>query len=143
MLEHAPARRTKQDYAERLRYLVEEQYPDAERIYLVQDNLNTHTAGALYETFPPAQARNILDRLEFHFTPKHGSWLNQAEIEISIFERGCLSRPAGGRETLERRVATLEAERNERRATIDWQFTARNARVKLKNLYPVVTTPSD
>jgi hypothetical protein len=137
------ARRTKQDYAERLRYLVEEQYPDAERIYLVQDNLNTHTAGALYETFPSAQARNILDRLEFHYTPKHGSWLNQAEIEISIFERGCLSRPAGDRETLERRVATLEAERNERRATIDWQFTARNARVKLKNLYPVVTTPSD
>jgi hypothetical protein len=71
------------------------------------------------------------------YTPKHGSWLNQAEIEISVFERGCLSRPVGDRETLERRVATLEAERNERRATIDWQFTARDARVKLKHLYPV------
>jgi hypothetical protein len=106
--------RTKQDYAECLRYLVEERYPDAERIYLVQDNLNTHTAGALYETFPPAQARTILDRLEFHPTPKHGSWLKQAEIEISVFER------------------------NARRATIDWQFTARQARIKLKRLDPAV-----
>jgi hypothetical protein len=79
----------------------------------------------------------------FHYTPKHGSWLNQAEIEISIFERGCLSRPVGDRETLERRVAMLEAERNERRATIDWQFTARDARVKLKKLYPVGKTQTD
>ena len=130
--------RTQQDYAECLRYLVEERYPDAERIYLLQDNLNTHTAGALYETFPPHQARNILDRLEFHPTPKHGSWLNQAEIEISVFERGCLSRPVGDRETLEHRVAALEAERNEQCATIDWQFTVRQARVKLKRLYPAV-----
>jgi DDE superfamily endonuclease len=85
--------RTKQDYAEVLRSLAEERYPDADCISVVQDNLNTHTAGALYETFPPKQARRILSRLEFHSTPKHGSWLNQAEIEISIFERGCLSRP--------------------------------------------------
>jgi DDE superfamily endonuclease len=132
------AQRTKQDYAECLRYLVEERYRDAEKVYLVQDNLNTHTAGALYETFPPQQAREILDRLDFHPTPKHGSWLNQAEIEISVFERGCLSRPVGDRETLERRVATLEAERNEECATIDWQFTVRQARVKLKRLYPAV-----
>jgi hypothetical protein len=135
--------RTKQDYAECLRYLVEEQYREAERIYLVQDNLNTHTAGALYETFPPAQARNILDRLEFHPTPKHGSWLNQAEIEISVFERGCLSRPVNDLATLQRRVQALEAERNACRATIDWQFTARQARVKLQKLYPVVTTQLD
>src|SRR5215472_12983563 len=101
------AHRTKQDYAECLRYLVEERYPDAERIYVVQDNLNTHTAGALYETFPPTQARNILDRLEFHYTPRHGSWLNQAEIEISVFERGCLARPVGDRETLQQRVQAL------------------------------------
>ena len=87
-----------------LRYLVEERYPEAERIYLVQDNLNTHTAGALYETFPPQQARRILDRLEFHYTPKHGSWLNQAEIEISVFERGCLSRPVPDTATLQQRV---------------------------------------
>jgi hypothetical protein len=132
------ARRTKRDYAECLRYLVEERYPDAERICVVQDNLNTHTAGALYETFPPQQARHILASLEFHYTPKHGSWLNQAEIEISIVERGCLSRPVGDRATLERRVSALETERNARRATIEWQFTNRQARIKLKNLYPVV-----
>jgi hypothetical protein len=135
--------RTKQDSAECLRYLVEERYLEAERIYLVQDNLNTHTAGALYETFPPVQARRILDRLEFHPTPKHGSWLNQAEIEISVFERGCLSRPVPDTATLQQRVRALEAERNERRATIEWQFTARQARVKLKKLYPVVKTQLD
>jgi hypothetical protein len=135
--------RTKQDYAEVLGYLVEERYPEAERISLVQDNLNTHTAGALYATFPPAQARQILDSLEFHYTPKHGSWLNQAEIEISVFERGCLSRPVGDIVTLERRAGTLEAERNARRATIEWQFTNRQARVKLKKLYPVVPTQAD
>lgn len=132
------AHRTKQDYAECLRYLVEEHYRDAEKVYLVQDNLNTHTAGALYDTFPPAQARAILERLECHYTPKHGSWLNQAEIEISVFERGCLSRPVPDTATLKRRVHALETERNEQQATIDWQFTARQARVKLKTLYPVV-----
>jgi DDE superfamily endonuclease len=133
------ARRTKQDYAECLRYLVEERYPEAERIYLVQDNLNTHTAGALYETFLPQQARAILDRLEFHPTPQHGSWLNQAEIEISVFERGCLARPVPDLASLQRRVRALEAERNACRATMEWQFTARQARVKLQKLYPVVT----
>ncbi len=134
------AHRTKRDYAEVLRYLVEERYPDAECICVVQDNLNTHTAGALYETFPPQQARRILASLEFHYTPKHGSWLNQAEIEISVFERGCLSRPVADTQTLEQRVHALEAERNAQRATIDWQFTSRQARVKLKKLYPVVRT---
>jgi len=137
------AQRTKRDYAEVLRYLAEERYPDAECICVVQDNLNTHTAGALYETFPPQQARRILSRLEFHYTPKHGSWLNQAEIEISIFERGCLSRPVPDTPTLERRVSALEDERNARRATIEWQFTNRQARVKLKRLYPVVNTHLD
>ncbi len=136
-------RRTKRDYAEVLRYLVEERYPDVECICVVQDNLNTHTAGALYETFPPKQVRRILASLEFHYTPKHGSWLNQAEIEISIFERGCLSRPVPNMQTLKQQVAALEAERNARRATIDWQFTARDARVKLKKLYPVVKTQMD
>jgi DDE superfamily endonuclease len=137
------AHRTKQDYAECLRYLVEERYPDAECICVVQDNLNTHTAGALYAAFPPQQARHILTRLEFHYTPKHGSWLNQAEIEISIIERGCLSRPVGDMETLERRVKALEEERNARHATIEWQFTNRQARVKLKKLYPVVKARVD
>jgi DDE superfamily endonuclease len=137
------AHRTKQDYAECLRYLVEERYPDAECICVVQDNLNTHTAGALYEAFPPQQARHILTRLEFHYTPKHGSWLNQAEIEISIIARGCLSRPVGDMETLERRVKALEGERNARYATIEWQFTNRQARVKLRKLYPVVKARVD
>ncbi len=91
----------------------------------------------------PEQARHILTRLEFHYTPKHGSWLNQAEIEISVFERGCLSRPVPDTATLQQRVQALEAERNERRATIDWQFTSRQARLKLKKLYPVVTTQLD
>jgi hypothetical protein len=123
-----------------MRYLVEERYPDAERLYLVQDNLNTHTAGALYEAFSPQRARAILDRLEFHPTPKHGSWLNQAEIEISVFERGCLSRPVPDTATLEQRVRALEAERNARHATIEWQFTARQARVKLKQHYRCPTS---
>jgi DDE superfamily endonuclease len=136
-------RRTKQDYAGCLRYLVEERYPDAECICVVQDNLNTHTAGALYETFPPQQARHILARLEFHYTPKHGSWLNQAEIEISILERGCLSRPVGDVSILEQRVRALEDERNTRHATIAWQFTNGQARVKLKKLYPVVKAHLD
>jgi hypothetical protein len=137
------AHRTKRDYSEVLRYLVEERYPYAGRISLVQDNLNTHTAGALYETFPPQQARNILDRLEFHPTPKHGRWLNQAENEISIFERGCLSRPVGDLPTVEQRVTALEVERNARQATIDWQFSSRQARIKLKHVYPVVQTQRD
>jgi DDE superfamily endonuclease len=136
-------RRTKRDYAECLRWLVEERYPRARYVCLVQDNLNTHVAGALYEAFPPKQARRILSRLEFHPTPTHGSWLNQAEIEISVFERGCLSRPVGDLATLERRVGALEAERNARGATIDWQFTPRQARVNLKKLYPVVKNRVD
>jgi hypothetical protein len=132
------ARRTKHDYAECLCYLVEARYPEAECICVVQDNLNTHTAGALYETFPPQQARRILSRLEFLATPKHGSWLNQAEIEISIVERGCLSRPVGDTATLERRAGALETERNTRRATIEWRFTARQARITLKKRCPIV-----
>jgi DDE superfamily endonuclease len=136
-------RRTKLDYAECLRWLAEERYPRAKHICVVQDNLNTHTAGALYDAFPPKQARRILSRLEFHPTPKHASWLNQAEIEISVFERGCLSRPVGDLATLERRVGALEQERNARRATIDWQFTPRQARVTLKKLYPVVKNRPD
>ncbi|HEV8191678.1 MAG TPA: IS630 family transposase [Ktedonobacterales bacterium] len=136
-------RRTKRDYAEGLRYLVEERYPEAECICVVQDNLNTHSAGALYEAFPPQQARRILSRLEFHYTPKHGSWLNQTEIEISSFERGCRSRPVGDTGALEQRVRALELERNARRATVDWQFTNKQARVKLKRLYPTVNAQPD
>jgi DDE superfamily endonuclease len=135
--------RTKQDYAEVLRYLVEECYPDVEYIRVVQDNLNMHTAGALYETFPPQRVQAILHRLEFHYTPKHASWLNMAEIEISVFERGCLSRPVGDRASLTQRAQALETERNARHATIEWQFTTRQARSTLKKLYPVVITQPD
>lgn len=130
-------RRTRADFAECLRYLVEERYPDAEYIRLVVDNLNTHVPAALYEVLPPQQARAILERLEFHYPPKHGSWLNMAEIEISVFERGCLARPVGDLPTLRRRVAALETERNAAQATIRWQFTSPDARVKLAQLYPV------
>jgi hypothetical protein len=126
--------RTKQDYAEVLRSLVEEQYPEAERICMVHDNLNPHIAGALYAAFPPKQARHIQARLDFHFTPKHASWLNQAEIASRIFERGCLSRPVPDTATMEQRVRALEDERNARHAIIDWQFTHRQARVTLTKL---------
>jgi hypothetical protein len=129
--------RTRRDCAACLRYLVEERYPNAEYVRLVVDNLNTHVPAALYEVFPPQQARAILERLEFHYTPTHGSWLNMAEIEISVFERGCLARPVGDLPTLRQRVAALETERNTTRATIRWQFTAPDARVKLAQVYPV------
>ena len=133
-------RRTKQDYARCLQWLVDVAFPHAQSIRLVQDNLNTHQPSALYETFPPAEARRILRKLELHYTPKHGSWLNMAEIEISIVERGCLSRPVGDVLTLCQRVEALEAERNGAHCTIRWHFTNAQARVKLQRLYPEVPT---
>lgn len=135
--------RTRRDFAACLRYLVEERYPHAEYVRLVVDNLNTHVPAALYEVFPPQQARAILERLEFHYTPKHGSWLNMAEIEISVFERTCLSRPVGDLPTLRHRVNALATERNANRATIRWQFTSQRARVTLADLYPVTKTKPD
>src|SRR5579883_1903877 len=131
------AQRTMKDYAKVVRWLVDEVYPHAEYIRLVQDNLNTHTSAALYETFPPSEARRILQRVEFHSTPKHGSWLNMAEIEIAILERNALSRRLGDEEELRRRVSAVETERNQQRRGISWQFTSRDARVKLSRLYPV------
>lgn len=132
--------RTKQDYAACLRYLAEVRYPAAQKIRLVQDNLNTHLAASLYEAFPPEQARRLARRFEFHYTPKHASWLNMAEIEISIFARGCLSRRVADEAALTERVAALEAERNRQQATIQWRFTAHEARRKLARLYPVAQT---
>lgn len=129
-------RRTKRDYAECIRWLVDQAYPNAEYIRIVQDNLNTHTPAALYEAFPPTEARRILQRIEFHYTPKHGSWLNMAEIEISIFQRGCLSRRLDCLGTLRRRINTLELKRNREHSTISWQFTTDDARDKLHHLYP-------
>jgi hypothetical protein len=132
--------RTKLDYAQQLRCLADAIYPEAAYIRLVQDNLNPHRLSSLYEVFPPAEARRIASRFAVHYTPKHGSWLNLAEIEISVFERGCLSRPVGDFETLDRRVKTLEAEHTAVRCTIHWQFTSHKARTKLVDLYPVKQT---
>lgn len=131
------AQRTMQDYAQVVRWLVDEVYPQAEYIRLVQDNLNTHTPASLYETFAPAEARRLLQRVEFHYTPKHGSWLNMAEIEIAILERKALSRRLESEEVLRRQVSAVESERNHQRRKIAWQFTSRDARVKLERLYPV------
>jgi hypothetical protein len=136
-------RRTKLDFAEAVRWLVEERYPEVEYVRIVLDNLNTHGPAALYEAFPAEQARAIAARVEFHHTPKHGSWLNMAEIEISVFERGCLSRTVGDAATLRRRVTALETERNEAHCTIHWQFTSQQARTKLADLYPAVQTTVD
>lgn len=128
--------RTMQDFARQMQWLVDDAYPEAERIRVVLDNLNTHRPASLYEAFDPAEARRVLKRLEFHNTPKHGSWLNMAEIELSVLSRQCLSRRIGDEATLKREVAALERERNQAQATIAWQFTTRNARRKLCHLYP-------
>lgn len=129
--------RTIPDFAECMRRLVDELYPDAPRIRVVLDNLNTHKPASLYATFPPEQANRILKRLEFHYTPKHGSWLNMAEIEFSVFSRQCLDSRIPDETTLKTEIAALEAERNAASASVHWRFTSPDARVKLKRLYPV------
>jgi transposase len=131
-------RRTQQDWAWAMQELVDVHYPEAERITVVLDNLNTHTGAALYRTFRPTEARRILERLELHYTPKHGSWLNMAEIELSVLTRQCLERRLADRDTVQREVAAWEAERNQRASPVDWQFTTADARTKLKRLYPVI-----
>jgi hypothetical protein len=131
-------RRTAKDLAEVLRWLVEDVHPDAEKVVLVMDNLNTHKVASLYEAFPPEQARRIAERLEIHHTPKHGSWLNVAEIELSVLTRQCLDRRIGAAEELRREVAAWEAERNERGVEVRWRFTTADARIKLRRLYPVL-----
>ena len=133
-------RRTKDDFAHQMRALVDRHYPEAAVIRVVLDNLNTHTGGALYEAFEPAQARRILRKLEFRYTPKHGSWLNQAEIELSVLSGQCLDRRIGDRRTLAAEVAAWERERNRAGATVEWRFTTANARGKLRRIYP--TDPS-
>jgi DDE superfamily endonuclease len=135
----ATARRTKVDWAHVVRELVDVHYPDAERIVLVQDNLNTHTPAALYEAFPPAEAKRLADRLEIHYTPKHGSWLNMAEIELSILSEQCLARRIPDRAALAHEVAAWEEARNHAIRTIDWRFTSADARIKLKHLYPTTS----
>lgn len=129
-------RRTAVDMAEQLRQLVDEDYPQAERVVLVTDNLNTHTLACLYERFAPAEAHRIARKLEWHYTPEHGSWLNMAELELSVLARQCLNRRIPDETTLTHEVAAWERERNAAQVTIDWQFTTADARVKLKRLYP-------
>jgi hypothetical protein len=131
-------RRTNRDFAEILRWLAEDVHPDAKAIVLVTDNLNTHTPACLYEAFPPEQARRIADRLEWHYTPKHGSWLNMAEIELAALSKQCLDRRIGSIDHLRRSVAAWEADRNERMVQIKWRFTTADARIKLHQLYPSI-----
>ncbi len=130
------ARRTAADFAEAMRRLVDVLYPEAAVIRVVLDNLNTHTGAALYEAFAPAEARRILRRLAFHYTPKHGSWLNMAEIEWSVLTQQCLDRRIADTTTLAREIAAWEAARNEMKVTVDWRFTTAKARTKLALLYP-------
>jgi hypothetical protein len=134
---HVTERRTALDFAEVLRWLVEEVHEEAEKVVLVMDDLNTHELASLYEAFPPERARRIAEKLEIHHTPKHGSWLNMAEIELSVLARQCLGRRVAAREELARSVAAWEAERNAARAKIVWCFRVADARVKLAKLYPV------
>ena len=131
-------RRTAIDFAQVIRELIDEQYPDAEKIVLVMDNLNTHKPASLYQAFEPKEARRLLDRLEIHYTPKHGSWLNMAEIELSVLSGQCLDRRIPDKETLVREVAAWEKKRNQDKCKVNWQFTAENARIKLTRLYPSI-----
>ena len=119
-----------------MRWLVDEAYPEVPVVRLVLDNLNTHRMASLYETFPAPEARRIAKRLEFHHTPKHGSWLNMAEIEFSVLARACLRGRNPDEDSLEKAVKACMSERNSMAATIDWRFTARDARAKLRRLYP-------
>ena len=132
-------RRTAVDFAHQIKWLVDRVYPHAEVVCVVLDNLNTHNIASLYKTFEPAEARRIAKRVEFHHTPKHGSWLDMAEIEFSVFARQCLDRRIPNELTLKRECAALELERNRVHASVNWQFTSRDARTKLKNLYPNTT----
>lgn len=135
---HVTDRRTFVDFAEELRILVEETYPDAEKIVLVTDNLNTHIPACLYTRFTPAHARAIADKIEWHYTPEHGSWLNMAECELSVLSKQCLKRRIADKNTLACAVAAWQDARNLATVTIDWQFTTADARIKLKHLYPVI-----
>ena len=125
------------DFAAFVRNLVDERYKDAIKVVLVMDNLNTHSIASLYEAFEPAEAKRIADKLEIHYTPKHGSWLNMAEIELSVLGRQCLDRRIAEKATLVREVAEWEKARNAAGSRIDWRFTTADARIKLKRLYPV------
>jgi hypothetical protein len=131
-------RRTNQDYARIIRRLVDEWYPEAEKIVLVQDNLSTQTPAALYEAFEPAEARRLVEKIEWHYTPKHGSWLDVAEMELSVLARQCLDRRLPDREAPRREVAAWQEKRNAAVVKVVWQSATADARVKLKRLYPTI-----
>ena len=131
-------RRTKVDWARVVRKLVDEDYPDKDRIVLVMDNLNTHHPASLYDAFEPAEARRIAERLEIHYTPKHGSWLNMAEIEIGVLARQCLNRRIPDQDALRRESKAWQDRRNQDTIKVDWRFTTADARIKLKSLYPSI-----
>ena len=133
----AQERRTKLDWAKQIKQLLEVHYPNAKKIRLVMDNLNTHTIGSLYEAFEPEVARSLAGRLEIHYTPKHGSWLNIAEIELSALTLQCLNRRIGDLDSLRNEISAWNKLRNETAKTVDWQFTTQNARGTLKSLYPI------
>ena len=136
--------RTNQDFAELLRYLSDDEYLDVEKIVLVTDNLNTHSSACLYERFEPVEARRLAQRFEWHYTPEHGSWLNMAEIELSILSRQCTNRRISNKQTLATEVSVWEKDRNKLKVQINWQFKPDHARIKLKRLYPitVIKNPS-
>ena len=131
-------RHTAVDYAHLLKDVSDTWFPNAAKIALVQDNLNTHKPASLYEAFPPAEARRLAERFEWHYTPKHGSWLNMAETELSVLSGQCLDRRIPGKAMLTEEAAAWEAQRNKHHAKADWQFTTDDARVKLKRLYPSI-----
>lgn len=129
-------RRTRLDWAQFVRDLIQVQYPEAEKIVLVMDQLNTHSPSSFYEAFPAEEARRLTEKLEIHYTPKHGSWLNMAEIELAILARQCLGERVSDRQELSQRVATWQEQRNQAQAKINWRFKTADARIKLKRLYP-------
>lgn len=129
-------RRTPQDWARFIKTMLVERYPQAIKVRLVMDNLNTHDLASLYETFPPAQARRLAERIEIHYTPKHGSWLNIAEIELSALNGQCLRRRIPSATEMRRHIAAWQADRNTRGAPVNWRFTTEDARIKLTRLYP-------
>ena len=131
-------RRTKKDWAIQVKELLDVHYPNEEKIVLVMDNLNTHKGASLYENFPPAEARRLLNRLEIHYTPKHASWLNIAEIELRVLSGQCLNRRIPDKQTLKREVYAWQDQRNFQHAKVDWQFSSEDARMKLKRLYPTL-----
>jgi hypothetical protein len=129
-------RRTRKDWAQQIKQMLDDRYPEAIKVRLVMDNLNTHNVASLYETFEPCEARRLAERLEIHYTPKHGSWLNMAEIELSVLKGQCLDRRIAEMAIMQEEVATWEDDRNTGLRPIDWQFTTSDARIKLKRLYP-------